>query len=730
MDKILIVGHPQSGHHDIEQILLAAGMAQARPSRREGLMPGPLDALLCRVHDVPLADSADDVAALPQTAVSPVWHGLALDLMLANVDQRLWGWSDPAAVQLLQFWHDIDPDIHFVMVYDTPAALLASVCQTCDPQHEDAPLEDVLARHMRQWMRYHTALLQFYLRHTQRCLLVQRQRGRQAPGELLARLQDRTVAPWAAQPGAAEPVTTPTSLTDWMAGALAEHFPAARQLYEEMQLSASLPHGASPGADLADLWHVWNERMAQVRSDQRQRQTIGAQQAQIGQLQGHLQTASADQQRLRQLEHIASLRQQRIQRLALQTSGQQQAIEQSQARTARQAALLRQLRHQRQQEHLDWQAQRRQVERHAHDQQRTLDQARCRADEQTREIAGLTQRLRAADQDHALLLSQLQQVQEALGHQHANQKSLAAQLAQLQQVEQLAATRQHRIDSLDQQLTARQQELALAQAHAAEQVQAQAALTQALRTQEQAGERLMAQLQQVQETLARQHTHQQQLTQRLEAIPRLEQQVRERTARVEQLDREVIAQRHTITQAEAHAGSLQTRLQDQATAHQSLIEDHARLVAQLQHVQQVLALQHQAAAAPQTPTPTPTPTPTGNPPPAAPFGAADRVKAQLSYRLGATLIQHSQSLSGWLRMPFAIWSTVTQFQREQPQRQAHKLPPIHQYRDAHEAERVRRHLSYRLGTVLVQNARSPLGWGRMPFAMQREIRAFRSGQGA
>ena len=45
------------------------------------------------------------------------------------------------------------------------------------------------------------------------------------------------------------------------------------------------------------------------------------------------------------------------------------------------------------------------------------------------------------------------------------------------------------------------------------------------------------------------------------------------------------------------------------------------------------------------------------------------------------------SLGGWLRMPFALVATVTQFEREKPQRQAHRLPPIHQYRDAHEAER-------------------------------------------
>jgi hypothetical protein len=681
MDKILIVGHPQSGHHDIEQILVAAGMAQARPSRREGLLPGPLGALLCSAHNVSIADdSSTDDAVLHQIPVSPVWNGLALDLMLANVDQPVWGWSDPAAVRLLQFWHDIDPDIHFVMVYDTPGALLAGACQTGALPSEWPEMEPVLCRRMHQWMHYHEALLQFYLRHTKRCLLVQRQQARHAPGGLLARLQDRMTASWTGQPHPVEPTTAGTELlTRWVAEAVADHFPAARQLYEELQLTASLPRPASHGTDLHGIGHVWSTLMADLRRGHHQRQEIRAHCAQIDQLQTQLQTveqraaaahaaslqqlaflseavqaADVDQQRLlrqlRQMAHIARARQHRVQRLGQQASERQHMLEQSQVCVARQTRLLDLHRQKRQQEHGGWLAQLQQAEQRAQGQQRALEQAQAHAAEQACDAATLTQRLHTLGQDRERLLSQLQQVQEALAQQHA---------------------RQH------------------------EQQQ------------------------------ARQHA-QQQLSQSLEQLPRLEQLARERALRIEQLEQLVHSQTRTIEQCEEHTAALQTRAQEQAAAHQSLTEDHTRLVAQLHHVQQRLAQQHHAPVP--TPVPVPAPVPTEASPPAALFGAADRVKAQLSYRLGATLIQHSRSLGGWLRMPFALVATVTQFEREKPQRQAHRLPPIHQYRDAHEAERIRGHLSYRLGAVMVRHATTPWGWGRMPFAMQREIRAFRMGQ--
>ena len=103
----------------------------------------------------------------------------------------------------------------------------------------------------------------------------------------------------------------------------------------------------------------------------------------------------------------------------------------------------------------------------------------------------------------------------------------------------------------------------------------------------------------------------------------------------------------------------------------------------------------------------------------APYGAAERVKRQLSYRLGNKMIEESRSLGGWLGMPFALAGVARQYKRERPQREAMKLIPIEKYRDAHQAQRVKQHLSYRLGVELVKHGKNPLRWPVLPFALRK-----------
>jgi hypothetical protein len=114
--------------------------------------------------------------------------------------------------------------------------------------------------------------------------------------------------------------------------------------------------------------------------------------------------------------------------------------------------------------------------------------------------------------------------------------------------------------------------------------------------------------------------------------------------------------------------------------------------------------------------------------PKALLGAADRVKQQLTYRIGNTVVKRSRSLGGWLGMPFALVGEIRSF-RAQEKHNKKKLPPLHTYDDAKEAERVKNQLSYRMGSVILKNGSSPLGWIRMPFALRREFRTFHKKRG-
>ena len=102
------------------------------------------------------------------------------------------------------------------------------------------------------------------------------------------------------------------------------------------------------------------------------------------------------------------------------------------------------------------------------------------------------------------------------------------------------------------------------------------------------------------------------------------------------------------------------------------------------------------------------------------YGAAERVRNQLDYRLGAAMIQGSKSISGWLSMPFAL---MKENKKTTPNEV--DLPPISLYQDAHEAEKIQNHLSYRLGKTWLKNRRTLLGWLSMPWALNKTIKEFR-----
>lgn len=110
------------------------------------------------------------------------------------------------------------------------------------------------------------------------------------------------------------------------------------------------------------------------------------------------------------------------------------------------------------------------------------------------------------------------------------------------------------------------------------------------------------------------------------------------------------------------------------------------------------------------------------------YGAAERVKQQLSYRLGSTMIANSRSFSGWLSMPFALNAEVKKFRKEQEKKANQKLPPVSAYSDAYEAERVKQHLSYRLGACMIKNSKSLSGWIAMPWKLSQEVKVFRKKQ--
>ncbi len=705
MDKILIVGHPHSGHDTIERMLAAAGMAPARPSRREGLRPDEISSALCRANTRALLEAPDADGALRQLEIGPVWQGLALDLLLANIDQPVWGWSDPQSVVLLDYWREIDPDMLFTLVYEAPDSVLASM--TAQEAAQLTP--DSLARLLRNWLACNATLLRFFLHNPGRCVLVQGRQARVSADGYFQTIQSRLRGGWEPRPASALtecPARKEASgAVAFLSEALMRQHPECQHLYEALQACADLPAVETDPGDNSAPMAAWLD-LATLNHDQLElRQRIAEQRTRIdalGLCLTHRDTViQQHQQQARVLEARAHSSQQERERLTAQLQQLHAAFEtqgqQRQQLTTEVQALTDELQHIEQvaAEHraqvVQLNLQLAQHQLLVSDRETALQSANTRIEQLQATQAQLEQ---ASQQGQEQLLGQIHQIQLELETHFLQRQQLTAEVqsltAGLRQMEKLATDRQEQVALLERQLDQQRQLVAGRDAEL------------------QASAIRIGQLQ---------AAHGQQEAQRVHLETTLKAS-EERIAGLVRHGEQLRSQMQAEIQAQADQHL--ARLQETSTTNVELAQENAQLLTQLHQVQvelerhflelqQVRQAQARAAAAI----------------PPAPVGAAERVKSHLSYRLGSTMVQHSRSLTGWLCMPFALARVTRQYRREQRASATVKLPPLHKYRDAQEADRVKNHLSYRLGQTLVRHAATPVGWFSLPFALQREVKAFR-----
>lgn len=487
INKIVVVGHPLSGYQGVEALLNSCGMNPAHRSRRDGFLPTEITATICKAHRIPPIDPHHSGGDIEQIEAGPIWHGMALDLLLGNIDEALWGWADPQLVYLLDYWKSLDPQIAFVLVYDTPQDLVISAFDEKTPLTPDA-----LRQATGNWFAFNAALLHFFHRNSERCLLVNAQQVRESASIYLQQVRTRIGAPVLIdkpQTTAVELIADATpdravpaqqdALRSYLASALIQQQPDILQLYEELQSVASLPR-VEPQVATFSTFDAWSSLThLQIRNKEQSTQAFAHDQAQ----QAHIDALNRD---LSGAERLAS--------------------------------------------------------------------------------------------EHKNDLKKLRQEIALLSAQSVNQPVSGS--AELQQ----------------------------------------------------ANEHLLLQLHHAQEELEHYYLESRKLTKK------------------------------------SAPSAYRTK-----SAH---------------------------------------------------YGAADRIKRQLSYRLGATMIEQSRSAKGWLVMPSALLKQVREFEKEKKSRGDTQLPPINKYADAHEAERVRQHLSYRLGNAMVVSSRTPLGWLKMPWALRREVLDF------
>lgn len=162
MHSLIICGTPWCDLQAIGQHLHASGMAAPKPA------PGRVVETLADWHQSLFEQQHTDISRT-RKAVTPgkAWELAASELFLANWQQPVWGWADARNTWLLNFWHDFDPHIRFVLVH-TPAtqALARAVAQADAGPFSAHEVLDL-------WCAYQTELLAFYLRHRDRCVWIQ-----------------------------------------------------------------------------------------------------------------------------------------------------------------------------------------------------------------------------------------------------------------------------------------------------------------------------------------------------------------------------------------------------------------------------------------------------------------------------------------------------------------------------------------------------------------------------
>ena len=567
MNRILIAGHPTSGYQEVECVLQQCGMNGPLPSRREGLLPQEITSTLCKVYQRPQADRVSDEHDIEQLQVASVWHGMALDLMLGNLEQKLWGWADPQAIYTLDYWKQLDDKLTFVLVYDEPQ--LALMRAATQQQNMSTPELELL---LSNWMAYNGALLRFYLRNAERCLLVNSQQVRRNSEDYLQKLQPLLSAELLSLPANETPVAESASnnphainmlipaqkLTDivslagletkeaqeilqcasverYLVDQLIAEYPACLQLYAELQSAASLPQKITT-RDAGNPIKAWGALVRQ--------RTLA------------LELASGLH------EAYQGINQNLLQVMADQTKETEQDVQ-----------------------------------------------------------------LKSLSEENELLLSQLHRVQEELELHYQRKQELE----------------QHNTKQLDE-------------------IQRQAKLT------------------------------------------------KQKEAEKSALDKALTEAQAKLKAAQS-AGQQQLREQDVQL--QAIGEENNLLLSQLHQVQNELERYYQENQNLKAQLPVPL------------YGAAQRVKQELSYRLGAVMIKRSHSLTGWLGMPWALIAERRAWHQHNSAHPQETLPSIDTYSDAYEAERVKRHLSYRLGQSLIRNGKSPLGWVKLPFSLSSEVRQFR-----
>ncbi|WP_240779329.1 sulfotransferase family protein [Escherichia sp. E10V10] len=580
MNKIIIVGHPNSNLDIVEKISLQYGMGIPRLSKRENLSPQDITKIICKAYNAPKISEVTNISEFSPLQVSAVWHGMALDLFLNNLERNFWGWSDPYAIYTLDYWASLDENLTFILVYDHPRSVLEQAANS-----QESFINNTIEHLIDNWIAYNTALLDFYSKNRERCLLISTGQIKNNTEGFLEKLQSvlkktlnicsfqecintsihsyseqASASPLLIDEEAKQEIMALSGIDikigdkffnkniaeDYLLKMLLTQYPESQCLYRKLQLEADIP-ALSGNEEKLNPNTIWTGLV---------------------------------QQRLITIEIISKLHQ------LYKTSLIDYKIDLAQQTEA-----------------------------------------------------------------HYLLSSQLNQMKEKFEHYYARKKELHAKNRKLKS----------KLKKQTSFICKKEKEL---------------------RFIENEFHNLKNKIEYNQNTKEKDSSDVKELKKHLDDLNnQLAKEKSNQDLQKQQLDR--ITKEKNLMLTQLHL--VQEKLEQYYLENQKLKQ------------QQFPEL----------------------------YGAAERIKEGLEYRLGAIMIQHSKSIFGVISMPIAIVKERKIWHKQYISEKQSDLPPLCMYRDAHEANRVKQHLSYMLGKILVQKKGSIFGFITLPFSIYRTVRQFK-----
>lgn len=120
MKTFCITGHDQAALYSVATLLEKAGSVPASNSDRDATLS------ISEWHKMVAERNVSEPSRLSWTT-GRFLEKIIIDIFLANRSKPLWHWIDASGAMLLDYWEEFDPNINFLLVYESPVDTLIKI---------------------------------------------------------------------------------------------------------------------------------------------------------------------------------------------------------------------------------------------------------------------------------------------------------------------------------------------------------------------------------------------------------------------------------------------------------------------------------------------------------------------------------------------------------------------------------------------------------------------------